>query len=49
LEDVLIAMRDHADALLPAVRARLDHASTDQAESAAFRRVIQAWQAQPGK
>jgi HEAT repeat protein len=49
LEDVLIAMRDHADALLPAVRARLDNASTDQAESAVFRRVIQAWQAQPGK
>ncbi|WP_157620028.1 hypothetical protein [Saccharothrix sp. NRRL B-16348] len=44
LEEVLIGMRAHADALLPAVRERLDK-SADEAESAAFRRVVEAWQA----
>jgi len=44
LEEVLIGMRAHADALLPAVRERLDK-SADQAEGAAFRRVLEAWQA----
>ncbi|WP_158843677.1 HEAT repeat domain-containing protein [Saccharothrix deserti] len=49
LADVLIAMREHADALIPAVRARLENATTDQAERSAFRRVLTAWQAPLGK
>ncbi|GAB2977883.1 HEAT repeat domain-containing protein [Saccharothrix stipae] len=44
LDEVLTAMRDHADALLPAVRARLDTTS-DQLERAAFHRILNSWQA----
>jgi hypothetical protein len=42
LDDVLIAMRDHADALLPAARTRFATTS-DQAERAALQRVFDAW------
>ncbi|MEU4443423.1 hypothetical protein AB0K14_08070 [Actinosynnema sp. NPDC050801] len=42
LDEVLTAMRDHADALLPAVRTRLDTTS-DQLERAALHRVLESW------
>ncbi|MEU4741878.1 HEAT repeat domain-containing protein [Actinosynnema sp. NPDC023658] len=42
LDQVLIAMRHHADALLPAVHARLD-TTPDHAERAALGRVLASW------
>ncbi|OKI22103.1 hypothetical protein A6A25_36685 [Saccharothrix sp. CB00851] len=42
LDEVLIAMSTHADALLPAVRARLSSTS-DDAERAACRRALDSW------
>ncbi len=44
LDDVLIAMSAHADALLPAVRVRLS-TTTDHAERTALHRVLDSWTA----